>query len=162
MGFLKRLFGRSGTDDDRVTARPSCHQTPEPSLREPQGLSDEDEGTSVNSAGDFSLPGRSYYSELQRMDQAVSARNYLEAAAAARASLALLRMWLRDPRGEGKRLDIRIPALQQGGTILAITGDLEGLRDMQSLVEEFDHLAERAGSGNLNEGAEWKIRARSA
>jgi hypothetical protein len=53
-----------------------------------------------------------------------------------------LRKWLKDPRGEGQRLDIRIPALSQGGTMMAITGDRDGLSELRKLVQDFDQLEE--------------------
>tara|TARA_R110001632_G_scaffold217824_1_gene346653 strand:- start:528 stop:1559 length:1032 start_codon:yes stop_codon:yes gene_type:complete len=52
----------------------------------------------------------------------------------------LVRSWLNDPRGDGQRLDIRIPALSQGGTMMAITGDREGLAQLRKLVQDFEHL----------------------
>jgi hypothetical protein len=52
----------------------------------------------------------------------------------------LLRSWLEDPRGDGRRLDIWIPALSHGGTMMAITGDRDGLSELRKLVQDFDHL----------------------
>jgi hypothetical protein len=74
------------------------------------------------------------------LTSSIAARDYSAAAAAARASLPLLRTWLKDPQGDGQRLDIRIPALSQGGTMMAITGDRDGLSELRELVREFEHL----------------------
>lgn len=89
---------------------------------------------------DLSLPGQNYFAQLEQLTNAISARDYAAAATAARASLPLLRSWLNDPSGGGQRLDIRIPALSQGGTMMAITGDEEGLAELRKLVQDFDHL----------------------
>lgn len=89
---------------------------------------------------DPSLPGQAYFAQLERLTSLVSAKDYSAAAAAARASVPMLRDWLNDPRGNGQRLDIWIPALSQGGTMMAIVGDLDGLSELRKLVQEFDHL----------------------
>tara|TARA_R110002124_G_scaffold72809_3_gene195554 strand:- start:135 stop:2129 length:1995 start_codon:yes stop_codon:yes gene_type:complete len=89
---------------------------------------------------DPSMPGQLYFAQLERITSSISAKDYSEAAEAARASLPLLRDWLNDPRGDGHRLDIRIPALSQGGTMMAISGDRDGLSELRNLVREFDHL----------------------
>ena len=86
------------------------------------------------------MPGGSYFAQLERLTACISAKNYPQAATAARASLPLLREWLHDPTGDGQRLDIRIPALSQGGTMMAITGDRDGLSELRALVQEFDFL----------------------
>lgn len=89
---------------------------------------------------DLSLPGQAYYGHLERLTEAISSKDYQEAAAATRASLPLLRAWLEDPRADGQRIEIRIPALGQGGTMLAIRGDMEGLVEMRRLVSDFGYL----------------------
>lgn len=86
------------------------------------------------------MPGQAYFSQLQALQESISDRRYPDAAAAARASLPLIRKWLEDPRGNGKRLSLNMPALTQGGTMLAITGDRKGLAMLHDLVSEFDHL----------------------
>ena len=94
------------------------------------------------------MPGQAYFHQLQALQQSISDRRYKDAATAARKSLPLIRNWLEDPRGEGRRVSLNMPALTQGGTMLAITGDRKGLEMLHGLVSEFDHLEEyRADAG---------------
>ena len=88
------------------------------------------------------MPGHAYFSQLQALQESISDRRYTDAATAARKSLPLIRKWLEDPKGNGKRLSLSMPALTQGGTMLALTGDRKGLTMLQDLVSEFDHLEE--------------------
>ena len=132
VGILKRFFGLSTSQDTRKTetVREQPRRKPQPEL-EPENIP----------LPDFSLPGHSYFTQLEKLTSSISARNYSAAAEAARASLPMLRDWLKDSRGDGQRLDIRIPALSQGGTMMAITGDKEGLFELSKLVEDFDPLS---------------------
>lgn len=98
--------------------------------------------TEIAEAALPNLPCKGYFKELDRLSQSISDRDYQTAAAAARASLPLLRDWLSNPAGDQDRLDIRIPALAQGGTMMAITADREGLIELRKLVQEFEHLAD--------------------
>lgn len=86
------------------------------------------------------MPGQDYFKLLELLESAIADRRYENAADAARRSIAPLRKWLQDPKGDGDRLDIRIPALQQGGTMMALSGDREGLEEIRALVGEFEHL----------------------
>lgn len=131
VGIFKRLFGGSASDE-APRARSAQEQPKEKTRPDPN--------SETIRVSDPSLPGGSYFAQLERLTACISARNYPEAATAARASLPLLREWLRDPAGDGLRLDIRIPALSQGGTMMAITGDRDGLSELRALVQEFDFL----------------------
>lgn len=86
------------------------------------------------------MPGGDYFTLLEKFQSAISEKRYSEAAEAAHMSIAPLREWLSDPRGDGERQQLRIPALQQGGTMMALTGDIEGLLKVRDLTQEFDHL----------------------
>ena len=86
------------------------------------------------------MPGDNYFKLLEALQIAIADRRYEDAADAARKSIAPLRKWLENPRGDGERLQIRIPALHQGGTMMAITGDRNGLEKIRDLVDEFEHL----------------------
>ena len=131
VGIFKRLFGGSASEET-PRAR-SAHEQPKEKSRP-------DPNSETSRVSDPSLPGGSYFAQLERLTACISAKNYPEAATAARASLPLLREWLRDPAGDGQRLDIRIPALSQGGTMMAITGDRDGLSELRALVQEYDFL----------------------
>lgn len=126
---LNWLFGRSSRSDEFVD---------EAARSETRGWPESDKEFARHS--DLSLPGQDYFAQLERLTTSISHRDYQAAAAAARASIPLIRSWLKDPRGDGKRLDIRIPALSQGGTMMAITGDREGLAQLRELVQDFEHL----------------------
>lgn len=130
-GFFDWLFGRSSSPNvgkvkaTRAEARASSRLDPAPETFR---------------VVDPSMPGQPYFAQLERLTSSITAKDYSAAALAARASLPLLRNWLKDPHGDGQRLDIRIPALSQGGTMMALTGDHEGLSDLRRLVQDFDHL----------------------
>jgi hypothetical protein len=128
-GIFKWLFGRASADRARE----------EPTLRQ-----EAKRGGSAYSEPEYfngpSLPGQPYFVQLERLTSSISAKNYPKAAAAARASLPLLRDWLSDTCRNGQPLDISILALSQGGTMMAIVGDRDGLRELRKLVQEFDHL----------------------
>jgi hypothetical protein len=128
-GIFKWLFGRASAD--RAGEAPSLREETK------RGGNAYSEPQYFNGP---SLPGQPYFVQLECLTSSISAKNYPKAAAAARASLPLLRDWLNDPRGNGQRLDIRILALSQGGTMMAIVGDRDGLCELRKLVQEFDHL----------------------
>lgn len=146
-GIFKKMFGgekAAGRDKDL------------PAVREAAGLGDDGVGSERRSrfedferetrerleAQSHEMPGQAYFSQLQALQESISDRRYTDSATAARKSLPLIRKWLEDPKGNGKRLSLSMPALTQGGTMLAITGDRKGLAMLQDLVSEFDHLEE--------------------
>lgn len=98
--------------------------------------------TAIAEAASPALPGKGYFKELDRLSQSISDRDYQTAADAARASLPYLRDWLKNPADDQDRLDIRIPALAQGGTMMAIMADRDGLSELRNLVQEFEHLVD--------------------
>lgn len=146
-GILKKVFGQRG-----IAARDQEF----PAVREADGSYDDGVGSERQSrfedferetrerleAQSNEMPGHAYFSQLQALQESISDRRYTDAATAARKSLPLIRKWLEDPRGNGKRLRLSMPALTQGGTMLAITGDRKGLAMLHDLVSEFDHLEE--------------------
>lgn len=146
-GIFKKMFGEgkaAGRNKDL------------PAVRNATGSGDDGAGSERRSrfedferetrerleAQSHEMPSQTYFSQLQVLQESISDRSYLDAAAAARTSLPLIRKWLEDPRGNGKRLSLNMPALTQGGTMLAITGDRKGLAMLHDLVSEFDHLEE--------------------
>ncbi|WP_259987430.1 exonuclease domain-containing protein [Sulfitobacter sp. S190] len=107
------------------------------------GLSLEDiehESRSRLEAMSAQMPGGDYFALLEKLQNAISEKRYADAAKAAHLSITPLRDWLSDPRGHGERLHLRIPALQQGGTMMALNGDTKGLSKVIDLTREFDHL----------------------
>lgn len=146
-GILRKVFGGgNATRRDKGL----------PAVREAAGSGDDGAGSERQSrfedferetrerleARSYEMPGQAYFNQLQALQESISNRRYRDAATAARASLPLIRKWLEDPRGNGKRLSLNMPALTQGGTMLAITGDRKALSMLHNLVSEFDHLEE--------------------
>ena len=77
----------------------------------------------------------SYFNTMGQMQEAISKRRFEDAAGLVRQNLRQLPGWVNEYRQEYGEFEIRtIPALQQGGTILALTADDEGLAEMQRLV----------------------------
>lgn len=85
---------------------------------------------------DLSLPGQTYFAQLEQPTNRSLAKT-MRLLPRQRASMPLIRSWLHE---DGQRLDIRIPALSQGGTMMAIIGDREGLAQLRKLVQDFEHL----------------------
>lgn len=129
-GILKRIFGQG-----EIAA---CDKKL-PAVREADGSDDDGVGSERRSrfedferatrerleAQSHEMPGHAYFNQLQALQESISDRRYTDAATAARKSLPLIRKWLEDPRGNGKRLRLSMPALTQGGTMLALTGETD-------------------------------------
>jgi|GEM_PF-516812 len=82
-----------------------------------------------------------YYKEMTRMQEAVSNRHYAKAAEFARESLGHIPRWVNETKSEYGSFDIRsIPALEQGGTILALVGDNDALSTMKNIVSAVSEL----------------------
>ncbi|MFT7445825.1 MAG: hypothetical protein ACI9LZ_000733 [Glaciecola sp.] len=146
-GIFKSIFGGrkvAGRDKDLTVIRDTADtdRNDADSERRRRFGNFEREMRERSEAQSHEMPGQAYFSQLQALQESISERRYSDAAAAARTSLSLIRKWLEDPRGDGKRLNLSIPALTQGGNMLAITGDRKGLEMLHDLVSEFDHLKE--------------------
>ncbi|AUQ99317.1 DnaJ domain-containing protein [Phaeobacter inhibens] len=147
-GFLNRLFGR--VPKDRTPSNPEIlRNSPQPekdiaSSPKPgpkNAESDTSQQENLNySQSDGSLPDQPYFTQMEHLRSGVTEKDYQKAAAAARASLPWVRKWLMDPRGSEDRLELSIPALSQGGTMMAFVGDKDGLMELRKLVQEFDYL----------------------
>lgn len=146
-GIFRKMFGRANAAG-RDTDLPAVREATSPggdgagSERRSRFEDFERETRERLEAQSYEMPGHAYFSQLQALQESISDRRYTDAATAARKSLPLIRKWLEDPRGNGKRLRLNMPALTQGGTMLAITGDRNGLAMLHDLVSEFDHLEE--------------------
>lgn len=146
-GIFKKMFGEAktaGRDKEYSVVRDAASASKDSAGNE-RGSRFEDFERATRErleAQSYEMPGQAYFSELHALQESISDRRYQDAATATRNSLPLIRMWLEDPRGNGTRLSLNMPALSQGGTMLAITGDQKGLAMLHDLVSEFDHLEE--------------------
>ena len=76
-----------------------------------------------------------YFDTMSRSQAAVSKRDFEEAARLVRENLDNIPDWVNETRREYGSFDIRnIPTLQQGGTVLALLGDDEGLAQMREVI----------------------------
>jgi len=119
--FLKRLLGM-----DEASELPQAR----PSQDGPRSRGRDATGSS-----------RGYFELLGQLQSALSQRNYGRAAQLARESLRELPALVRETKSEYGAFDIAsIPALQHGGTAMALQGDLDGLREMRDVVESIPEL----------------------
>ena len=82
-----------------------------------------------------------YFTTLVKLQEAISKRHYEEAARLTRENIRQVVSFVSNTQQEYGTFDISsIPALEQGGTMLALIGDDEGLKDMQDLVRSLPEL----------------------
>ena len=82
-----------------------------------------------------------YFDSMSQMQAAISERDYETAAGFVRESLRCIPEWVRETVQDYGSLHVgSIPALQQGGTILALLNDREGLRRMSEIVASVPEL----------------------
>jgi hypothetical protein len=82
-----------------------------------------------------------YFTKLIELQAAIADRKYDHAAALTRDSIKLIPALVKSELREYGRFVIQgIPALEQGGTMLALQGDIEGLLEMQRLVRSVQEL----------------------
>ena len=90
----------------------------------------------MNEIGDL------YFDTMSRMQKAISSNNFEDAIRLIRLNLRYIPDWVRATRRQYGSLEVStIPALQQGGTILALAGDKDGLDEMQEIVTSTTELA---------------------
>ena len=96
----------------------------------------------TRSAGSEGRPTNdSYFATMALMQEAISKREFERAAHLVRENLHQIPNWVKDWRLEYGKFDIRsIPALDQGGTILAVVADDDGLAEMRQIVESIPDL----------------------
>ena len=88
-----------------------------------------------------------YFAALGDMEQAISRRDFVAAAAAVRRSLDLIPTFVQSMgRLTGQFRVPSIPALERGGTVLALAGDRTGLAAMLRLVRSVPLLDHRISS----------------
>ena len=86
------------------------------------------------------FPEDSYFELTEVIRNAMVARRYETVANAARKSIVPLEKWLTKTRGERSREQIDVPLFHEGGTMMAMTGDLKGLKQIRDIAHEFEYL----------------------
>ena len=95
--------------------------------------------SSRNSASD------SYFDSLSRMQAAISTRDFNSAASLVRQNVTFIPGFVQEFSSEYGSFDITsIPSLEQGGKVLALVGDKDGLLEMQRVVGSLPTLEEWA------------------
>ena len=82
-----------------------------------------------------------YFETMSAMQAEISGRNYEAAAKLVRENLSYISQWVMETRRQYDFFDIlSIPSLEQGGKILALVGDDEGISEMASIVGSVPEL----------------------
>ncbi len=82
-----------------------------------------------------------YFETMSEMQAAISSRDYEAAARLVRENLSYIREWVTEERRQYGSFDIpSIPSLDQGGKVLALVGDEEGISEMGSIVGSIPEL----------------------
>ena len=89
-----------------------------------------------------------YYDSMHKMTEAITNRRYDDAAEYVRENLTHISEWVKEIHLQLKHfrepaIPPSIPALEQGGKILALAGDEQGLADMMGVVSSIPELAIR-------------------
>ena len=123
LGFIKWLLGSDIAGDDN---RRDGKEEP---VIHPASLSREHRNSDI------------YFASMSRLQAAVSKRDYEGASRLVRENLKYVPQWVEETRRDYGSFDIRsIPALEQGGTMLALSGDEEGLAGMLEIVASLPEL----------------------
>ena len=123
LGFLKRLF----VQEDKVV--PPSHG--ESSVLIEESAIDVHRQTASDA----------YYETMGLIVNAISSRDYEHAAGLVNQNLNYIPGWVQETRSEFGAFDIgSIPALEQGGTVLALAGDEAGISRMRELVSSLPPL----------------------
>ena len=78
---------------------------------------------------------------LAKVQEAISKRDYERAAGLVRENIRQVSAFVRSTQQEYGSFDISsIPAFEQGGTMLALVGDIEGLTEMREIVSSIPEL----------------------
>ena len=129
MRFLKRLFAIDDVVDESNAADESR-----------QGW-DAELALEVSPRSPRNGTGDRYFDTLLRLREAIANQEYEDAAKLARLNLSYIPGWVKEScQQDGSLRVTSIPALEQGGTILALVGDLDGLTSMQEIVESTAEL----------------------
>jgi hypothetical protein len=136
LGLLKRLFTNNFAAAKRPQVRAaSAFDELTPALRETD-------------------PVRLYYDTMSKMQGAMSRGDYDAAAGFIRENVSQMPAWVRATHKQYGSFDIRsIPALQDGGKVLAFLKDDEGLAQMRRVVDATFELAPWRDVGTTRGGS---------
>ncbi len=82
-----------------------------------------------------------YFVTLEKLQEAISKRDYERAARLVCQNMRQIAAFVRSTQREYGSFDISsVPALEQGGTMLALIGDDEGLKEMREIVRSIPEL----------------------
>jgi hypothetical protein len=82
-----------------------------------------------------------YFATMGKLQEAISKRDYKQAANLARENMRQVSVFVRSTKREFGSFDISsIPALEEGGTVLALVDDTEGLKEMREIVRSIPEL----------------------
>ena len=135
-GWGKRLFGRG--DKKQPTER-----TPERTLRRIDGGNPQpDRDVPFYSARqERCTPATdAYFESMNQMRTAIAEHDYEQAARLVRENIAAVPGWITEWTQEHGELPPSMPVFQQGGTILALVGDHEGLSRMADIAKSTPQL----------------------
>ena len=122
MRFIKWLFGG---DKEKVIQRRSAEPVFSKAVR-----------------ADSSSISDAYFDTMSRLQSAISNRDFEAAGEHVRKNLTYIPAWVEETRQQYGSFDISsIPALQQGGTILALLDDHAGIEQIESIVRAEPDLA---------------------
>ena len=97
--------------------------------------------SAARSSSDGGYSSSEYFATLGKLQEAISKRDYEHAAQFARENVHQILAFVRSTQQEYGSFDISsIPALEQGGTMLALAGDDLGLKEMREIVSSIPEL----------------------
>jgi len=132
--FLKQLLGLSTTPPAAPPARTLLQSSSHSTLSSPSSSPSSTPAIRV-SAGQEEKTADDYFGTMGKMQEAVSKREYERAARLARENLGQVPAFVRFTNRSYGSFDVAsVPALEVGGTILALMGDDEGLAEMYGIV----------------------------
>ena len=166
MGWIRRIFGSTDTEEAESARIPTTESVEETNLQPEDPL--------WNLPEERTEAGDAYFESMSEMQAAITKRQYEKAARLARENLRTIPKWIEEEtynasirpainaaldrflgsegeaepkpaNQEGSLLPPSIPVFQQGGTILALVGDEEGLSLMADLAKGTPELGKWIG-----------------
>lgn len=131
--FIRQILGLS----KKQPSEPPSKEFPESISPVPSGalIQKASIDSSIVEVGGNKKSTDAYFRGLERLQEAVSKRDYINAARLARENLREIPTFIRSSKQSFGEFDISsVPALEIGGTMLALVGDDEGLAEMRRLV----------------------------